>query len=130
MAKASVNKASASTGAVKPRRVRTTSPNASAMTINTKDLSIVAQNAIAEVLRIVEDGGIPLVTGDKEFLTTSEAAQVLYVTRPTILSWIDEGRLSSHLVGTHRRLVTAEVHELRTQIRKRQLAALEFLINS
>lgn len=130
MAKAGVNRSSASTGAVKPRRARPTSSDAGGMTINIEDLSVVAQNAIAEVLRIVENGGIPLVTGDKEFLTTSEAAQILNVTRPTIISWIDEGRLSSHLVGTHRRLITAEVHELRTQIRKRQLAALESLINS
>jgi excisionase family DNA binding protein len=130
MAKASVNKASVSTGVVKPRRVRTPSIDAGAMTINTKDLPVAAQNAIAEVLRIVANGGTPLVTGDKEFLTTSEAANILNVTRPTIISWIDEGRLSSHLVGTHRRLSTSEVHELRTQIRKRQLAAIELLINS
>lgn len=129
MGKSPINKAASSTGSPVSKRKQATSPETVSMTIDTNELPVIAQEAIAEVLRIVANGGTPLVTGKNEFLTTTEAAQVLNVTRPTIISWIDEGKLSSHMVGTHRRLLATEVHELRTQVRKRQLAALESLLN-
>ena len=100
------------------------------MTIDTTDLPEIVQQAIADVLRIVANGGTPLVTGDNEFLTTSEAAQILNVTRPTIISWIEDGRLSSHMVGTHRRLLVQEVQALRKSIRATQLSALASLLNA
>ena len=129
MEKASVNKVAASTGAAKSKRKLTKSPDTNSMTVDTTDLPEIVQQAIADVLRIVANGGTPLVTGDNEFLTTSEAAQILNVTRPTIISWIEDGRLSSHMVGTHRRLLTQEVQTLRKSIRETQLAALESLLN-
>lgn len=129
MEKASVNKVAASTGAAKSKRKLTKSPDTNPMTVDTTDLPKNVQQAIADVLRIVANGGTPLVTGDNEFLTTSEAAQILNVTRPTIISWIENGRLSSHMVGTHRRLLTQEVQTLRKSIRETQLAALESLLN-
>lgn len=129
MGKSPINKAASSTGSPVSKRKQPASHETVSMTIDTTDLPAVAQQAIAEVLRIVASGGTPLVTGENEFLTTTEAAQILNVTRPTIINWIDEGKLSSHMVGTHRRLLTSEVHELRTQVRKRQLSALESLLN-
>lgn len=129
MGKSPVNKGTSSTGSSASKRKQATSRDTVSMTIDTTDLPVIAQQAIAEVLRIVANGGTPLVTGENEYLTTTEAAHILNVTRPTIISWIDEGRLSSHMVGTHRRLLTSEVHELRAEIRKRQLAALESLLN-
>ncbi len=103
--------------------------DAKPMTIDTTTLPVAAQQAIAEILRIVESGGEPIVTSNNEYLTTTEAAAVLNLTRPTIINWIDEGRLTAHMVGTHRRLLASEVHELRYAIRNRQLAALESLHN-
>lgn len=130
MEKASVNKAAASTGAAKSKRKLIKSPDTYLITIDTTDLPEIVQQAIADVLRIVANGGIPFVTGDNEFLTTSEAAQILNVTRPTIISWIEDGRLSSHMIGTHRRLLVQEVQALRKSIRATQLSALASLLNA
>jgi excisionase family DNA binding protein len=104
--------------------------DAKPMTIDTTTLPVAAQQAIAEILRIVESGGVPHVTGDNDYMTTSEAALVINVTRPTIISWIEQGRLSAHLVGTHRRLLSSEVHTLHAEIQKSRLAALDKLLNS
>ena len=37
-----------------------------------------------------------------DVLTTSEAAELLGLSRPTLAKWADEGRLPSHKAGTHR----------------------------
>jgi len=129
MGKSPINKAASSTGSSPSKRTQTTSRDNVSMTIDTNELPVIAQQAIAEVLRIVANGGTPLVTGENEFLTTTEAAQILNVTRPTIISWIDEGKLSSHMVGTHRRLLTSEVHELHGKVHKQRSEALDRLLN-
>jgi excisionase family DNA binding protein len=103
--------------------------DAKPMTIDTTTLPVAAQQAIAEILRIVESGGEPIVTSNNEYLTTTEAALVINVTRPTIISWIEQGRLSAHLVGTHRRLLSSEVHALHAEIQSSRMAALDRILN-
>lgn len=39
-------------------------------------------------------------------LTTSEAAELLGLSRPTLAKWTDEGRLPSHKAGKHRPVQT------------------------
>ena len=60
-----------------------------------------------------------------EILTTSEAAAILGLSRPTLAKWADEGRIPSHKAGTHRRFKREDVFAFREQrrIEKKQAAA-------
>ncbi len=42
-------------------------------------------------------------------LTTTEAAEMLNVSRPHVVKLVDEGKLSHHMAGTHRRIMVADV---------------------
>jgi excisionase family DNA binding protein len=62
------------------------------------------QQALALVAREMATGnGVAVVPVHHE-LTTHEAAGVLHVSRPHLIRMLDEGRLPSRKVGTHRRI--------------------------
>ena len=62
------------------------------------------QRALALVTRELGTGnGVAVVPVHRE-LTTHEAAAVLCVSRPHLIRMLDEGRLPSRKVGTHRRI--------------------------
>ncbi len=50
-----------------------------------------------------------------EELTTTAAADMLGVSRPTLMKLIEAGEIRSHKVGSHSRLRSADVLELRTK---------------
>ncbi len=55
-------------------------------------------------------------------LTTTQAATLLGVSRPHLIGMIEDGILSCHTVGTHRRLQRADVLRLRAQWEQRRPA--------
>ena len=63
-----------------------------------------------------------------DILTTSEAAELLGLSRPTLAKWADEGRLPSHKAGTHRRFKREDVLVFREQQRAQKRAALHDLL--
>lgn len=95
--------------------------------------------ALAAALRVVEGGDAPQVVRRRPWLTTQEAADLLGVSRMTVVRWIDEGELSAQKVGTHRRVPLAEVERWRAnqayeafvasgqRLRRKELAALTAL---
>ena len=58
-------------------------------------------------------------------LTTQQAADLLGVTRPTVIKILNEGGMPFDRVGTHRRLLLGDVLSYREQRRAAQYAALE-----
>lgn len=58
-------------------------------------------------------------------LTTSQAAELLGVSRPTLIKFLDEGRISFTKVNSHRRLSLHDVLEFQKARRDEQYAALE-----
>jgi excisionase family DNA binding protein len=61
-------------------------------------------------------------------MTTTVAADVIGVSRPTLVKMIDRGDIAAHRVGTHRRLRRDDVLAARAARRRvRQAAAQELL---
>ncbi|HZJ09137.1 MAG TPA: helix-turn-helix domain-containing protein [Trueperaceae bacterium] len=54
-----------------------------------------------------------VVASDDELLTTTQAAELLNLSRPSVVNICDSGRLPYQLAGKHRRLRLADVLEFR-----------------
>ncbi len=87
----------------------------------------VAQGVIA-LLDVVAQGEIVDVSALPAELGTGEAADILGVSRPTVVSLIDKGELGASRIGSHRRLKTAEVLAFRENARRDRSAALDEVV--
>ena len=65
------------------------------------------QNVLAATARGADIG---LVAEDAE-LTPNQAAEILKMSRPHLLSFMDRGDLAFHRVGSHRRIKMADLRE-------------------
>jgi len=82
---------------------------------------------LQQVLEVMANGGTVTVSSTPEELTTSSAAAVLGVSRPTLLKMVAEGRLPAHRVGTHTRFRSEDVFAERRARRGRERSAFEAL---
>lgn len=73
---------------------------------------------LLEVLRTLVEHGSVSVRPIPEQLTSTAAADLLGVSRPTVMTWAREGRLASFRVGTHRRFPREDVLRLRDDRRQ------------
>lgn len=60
-------------------------------------------------------------------LTTVEAAELLNVSRPSLIKQIEAGEIAHHMVGTHRRLRLADVLAYRDRMDDQAEEALDAL---
>jgi len=60
-------------------------------------------------------------------LTTGQAADLLGVTRPTVVAMIDRGQLPARRIGTHRRVNTEHVLRLREELSAQRRSSLDAL---
>ncbi|MFW7413852.1 helix-turn-helix domain-containing protein [Demequina sp. SO4-18] len=83
------------------------------------------------VVRLLDDmarGRTVTVSALPEELTTTVAAEQLGVSRSTLMKWVRSGEISSHKVGAHTRVRTADVMALRRERLARQREELERLL--
>lgn len=85
---------------------------------------------IQRVLRAVADGETLTITTTPSEVTTSTAAAMLGVSRPTLMKLIKDGTLPSHKVGTHHRLRAVDVMEAKRARRARERAAFAALLDA
>jgi excisionase family DNA binding protein len=70
----------------------------------------------------------PIGSEADELLTTSEAARLLGVSRTFVIRLFDEGKLSAHSFGTHRRVRRSDVLTYLTERERRleEVAAISY----
>ena len=81
--------------------------------------SVVVPDLMVDLLRqvcvVLERGDGVVVSEVARKLTTSEAARVLGVSRPTLIGLLDQGQIKSVKVGTHRRVALEDLRAYRRQ---------------
>jgi excisionase family DNA binding protein len=91
-----------------------------------------APTELSRLLSVIVDtvarGGVVTVGAMPEILTTTAAAEVLGVSRPTLMKLVAAGEIPAHKVGSHTRLRTADVLEFRRARLERQRAAVVELL--
>lgn len=83
--------------------------------------------AVVELLDAAARGEVLEVESLPAELTTGQAADLLGVSRPTVVNLVDRGELPARKIGTHRRLRVADVLAYRAGAREHRRAALDEL---
>jgi excisionase family DNA binding protein len=65
------------------------------------------------------------VAPQSQKLTTQQAADLLGISRPTLIKMLDAKRIPYDKIGSHRRILLRDVLAFRNQRREEQYAALE-----
>lgn len=85
---------------------------------------------LGQVLAAVASGRTLTISAIPEELTTSSAAALLGVSRPTLMKMIDAEQLPTHRVGSHVRLRTSDVIKAKRDRRAREREALAALMEA
>lgn len=81
--------------------------------------------ALRHVVDAMQRGLSVTISPTSQTLTTQQAADLLGISRPTLIRALDEGRLPYSRVGTHRRIALTDVLDHREQRRREQYDALD-----
>ena len=84
------------------------------------ELSAGTGKALDRILSEFAKGNAVLVEGcaaDAEY-TTTQAASDLGMSRPTLIDLLEQGELSYRMVGTHRRILRADVERYKATMRR------------
>ncbi|MCO8273557.1 helix-turn-helix domain-containing protein [Actinoplanes sp. TRM 88003] len=105
-------------------QVRLCTPDADAV-----DIPPLFVDLLRQVSAILDRGDGVIVSEIARELTTSEAARMLGVSRPTLIALLDKKEIRSHKVGTHRRVALADVLAHRERRIAQQRQAYEALMS-
>ncbi|GID26156.1 helix-turn-helix domain-containing protein [Paractinoplanes brasiliensis] len=83
---------------------------------------------LRQISAVLDRGDGVVVSEVARELTTSEAARILGVSRPTLTSLLDRGEIPSHKVGTHRRVALQDALAYRRRRIAQQRATYEALM--
>lgn len=86
----------------------------------------VQKTVLAALQSIIANGEVAIMRMPAE-LTSTSAAEILGVSRPTLMKWAKEGKVDSFKVGTHTRFNRGDILALRRALVKEQDDALEKL---
>jgi excisionase family DNA binding protein len=97
--------------------------------VNGKEIRLpgVTLHVLKTLLSTLAKGDAVALTPIHRELTTQEAADLLGVSRPFLVKQLDAGKLPSHKVGTHRRLLYRDLMLYRQRMRKKSFRALDKL---
>jgi excisionase family DNA binding protein len=80
---------------------------------------------LRQVIEAMNQGLAVTVVPQSQTLTTQQAADLLGISRPTLIRLLDEDRIPYERVGTHRRLLLRDVLEYREERRTAQYRFLD-----
>lgn len=96
--------------------------------IRKSDLAPRVAEIIEAVLESVANGEGITIGRVPEVVTTTTAAAMLRISRPTLMKHIRGGRIASHAVGTHTRLRREDVMDFKRTLRREQARAIQDLM--
>ncbi len=102
------------------RPTRLTLPNGESVRI-----PLAAVDGLISMLEALANGDSAQVLRSPAEVTTQKAAEILNVSRPTVVRLIDEGTLTARKVGTHRRVLVSELLAYRDIEIKRRRTILD-----
>ena len=94
---------------------------------NKIDLPPNVQSTVLAALRSLTENGEVTITIMPAELTSTSAADILGVSRPTLMKWANENQINSFKVGTHTRFHRDDVLALKRELEKRKNDAFEKL---
>lgn len=80
---------------------------------------------LRQVVEAMHQGLAVTVAPQSKTLTSQQAADLLGVSRPTVIKLLDEGKIPFERTGTHRRILLHDLLAYRTKRRQDQYAALD-----
>ena len=105
-------------------------PTARLRVINGNDEIVVpvyALKLLVDILAQMGEGRGVTVLPIKAELTTQQAANLLNVSRPYLISLLERGELNFRKIGKHRRILLEDLFAYQREMTKKQVAALEEL---
>ncbi|OAV62483.1 helix-turn-helix domain-containing protein [Enteractinococcus helveticum] len=80
-------------------------------------------DVLVQAVEILDRGEAVAVLQRKILLTTQEAADVLGVSRPTLIKYLEQGKISYEQRGRHRRIALRDVLDFqsRTRVQRRDI---------
>lgn len=94
---------------------------------NAPDMSGSARDAFFRLVDVLESNPEAVVLPSDAFLSTQQAADLLGVSRMTVVRLIDRGDLAADGGGAHRRITASELDRYRAASARRRRAALHDL---
>lgn len=91
------------------------------------EIPVKALRMLVDILANMAEGRAVGIMPANAELTTQQAADLLNVSRPHLVSLIESGRIPFHKVGTHRRIYAKDIVDYRKRRDEEGLAALEEL---
>lgn len=85
-------------------------------------------NLVREMLQRLAEGRDVQLEPTSDEMTPTEAAAYLNVSRPHVVKLLDEGKIPFRMVGTHRRIPTADLVTYKRVTRARQEQAMDELV--
>lgn len=82
------------------------------------------QDILAKTLASIAKSGEVSIGRVPDELTSTVAADMLGVSRPTLMKWVKEGKIASHKVGSHTRFRREDVLSLRDERARQRQATL------
>ena len=81
--------------------------------------------SILDLIDAWAEGGTPIVSAADEEVSTQQAAEILNLSRPTVVKFLDQGRIPFTSPGKHRRVRVSDLMAFKAKLDRERRAALE-----